>query len=36
MEEIVRMIQRGMEYPQSEAGEILLDASAMPKDDDEA
>ena len=30
------MANTGAEYPQSEAGEILLDASAIPKDDDEA
>ena len=30
------MTNAGAEYPQSEAGEILLDASAIPKDDDEA
>ena len=36
MKAIVRMIQTRMEYTQSETGEILLDASTIPQDDDEA
>ena len=30
------VIQRRMEYTQSEAGEILLDTPTIPQDDDEA
>ena len=30
------VVNTGAEYPQSGAGEILLDASTTPKDDDEA
>jgi hypothetical protein len=30
MKEVVGVIQRRMEYTQSETGEILLDASTMP------
>jgi hypothetical protein len=36
MKEVVGMIQRRMEYTQSEAGEILLDTPTIPQDDDEA
>jgi hypothetical protein len=36
MKEFVGMTQRRMEYTQSEAGEILLDESTIPRDDDEA